>query len=562
MKNKILINGLFLCILLVSSYVSISQSNPPITPKWALGHVVWEDSINTRQAAVRLLKMYKNNNIPVSAIIIDSPWSLSYNDFNWDTDRYPEPEQMISTFNKEGIKVILWVTGCINISARDVPVQKSPDYDFVIENKFVVNDGKPSEWWKGEGVHLDFTNPKAVKWWNSKLDKVFIKGVYGWKVDQGEYYFGDSISMLSAKPGQDNTYFGDTLTSSIGRISIRDFKHYYYDNMYDYAQKKNPEAITLARPFSHQGDFAASINKLGLGWSGDFKGNYEGLKLQIANIYTSAAAGYGALACEVGGFYEDKSTKTQLIRYAQFGALTASMINGGQNGAFTNHLPWYHDEETSNIYKYYVNLHYQLIPYIFSTLVEANLQGGSLLKETSKENFSHKLGNDLFFKAIVSDENTVDITLPKGGNWVDFWSGKTFAGGTEIEQTYELKKAPLFVKSGAIIPLEISNNSTKLGDATFAGKITILIYPNGKSQYTFHKPLGEGKEYRDIKISYDNTIGLLSVKAIEADDFVFLVKRDGKPKKIKGSDKWSYDTQEGFLKIEKSGDNFEIEISN
>ncbi len=555
MKNKT-----FLFILLIVTYNAISQPNPPITPKWALGHVVWEDSLNTRQSAEMLLKLYKKNNIPVSGIIIDSPWSMSYNDFNWDTERYPEPEQMITTFNENGVKVILWVTGALNISARDVPVQKSPDYDFVIENKYVVNQGKPSEWWKGEGVHLDFTNPEAVKWWNSKLDKVFKKGVYGWKVDQAEYYFADSISMLDAKLGQDNMYFGDTLTTSIGRISIRDFKHYYYDNMYDYTQKKNPEAIILARPFSHQGEFAASINKLSLGWSGDFKGNYEGLKLQIANIYTSAAAGYGALACEVGGFYEEKSTKTQLIRYAQFGAMTTSMINGGQNGPFTNHLPWYHDEETNNIYRYYVNLHYQLVPYIFSTLVDAHLYGGSLLKETSIEKFSHKLGNDLFFKALISDDNTAEITLPKGDNWIDFWSGKTYSGGSVTTQTYELKKAPLFIRSGAIIPLEISNDTTQFGDAAYTGKNTILIYPNGKSQYTFHKPLGEGKDYRDIEINYDNTNGLLSVKGEKEDNFIFLIKKKRKPKKVKGSDAWSYDNQEDFLKIEKSGDNFKINI--
>ncbi len=560
MINKFLLNRILLFILLFSSYIAISQSNPPITPKWALGHVVWEDSLNTRQSAEMLLNLYKKNNIPVSGIIIDSPWSMSYNDFNWDTERYPEPEQMITNFNKNGVKVILWITGALNISARDVPIQKSPDYDFVIENKYVVNQGKPSEWWKGEGVHLDFTNPEAVKWWNSKLDKVFKKGVYGWKVDQAEYYFADSISMLDAKLGQDNMYFGDTLTTSIGRISIRDFKYYYYDNMYDYTQKKNPEAIILARPFSHQGEFAASINKLSLGWSGDFKGNYEGLKLQIANIYTSAAAGYGALACEVGGFYEEKSTKNQLIRYAQFGAMTTNMINGGQNGPFTNHLPWYHDEETNNIYRYYVNLHYQLVPYIFSTLVDAHLYGSTLLKETSIEKFSHKLGNDLFFKALISDDNTAEITLPKDDEWIDFWSGKTYSGGSAITQTYELKKAPLFIRSGAIIPLEISNDITQFGDSSFAGKNTILIYPNEKSQYTFHKPLGKGKDYRDIEINYDNANGLLSVKGEKEDNFIFLIKKKRKPKKVKGSDTWSYDNQEGFLKIEKSGDNFKINI--
>ena len=52
------------------SHAAISQPNPPITPKWALGHVIWENSLNTQQAAESLVRLYKENNIPVGAIVI------------------------------------------------------------------------------------------------------------------------------------------------------------------------------------------------------------------------------------------------------------------------------------------------------------------------------------------------------------------------------------------------------------------------------------------------------------------------------------------------------------
>jgi alpha-glucosidase (family GH31 glycosyl hydrolase) len=539
---KFLFYKIFLFFVLFGSYNGIAQSNPPITPKWALGHVVWEDSINRQESAELLVKLYKEYNIPVGGIIIDSPWSLSYNDFNWNTDRYPEPDKMLQGFSERGIRAILWMTGCINSNARDVPVGRHPDYEYAFDNKFVINNGVESEWWKGSGMHLDFTNPEAVKWWDSMLDKVYKGGVSGWKVDQGEHYFGDSV------------------LTSIGKIPIHEFKHYYYDHMYDYTQAKNNQGIILARPYSHQGEFAARPSKLSLGWSGDFEGNYEGLKLQIDNIYRSAEGGFGALACEICGFYEARSTKTQLIRYAQFGTFTACMINGGENGAFTNHLPWCHDEETTEIYRYYVNLHYQLVPYIFSTLVDVHLEGGALLKETSKERFSHKFGKELFFKAIVSDTNKTEITLPDGDDWIDFWSGKVIQGGTVLEQTYSLMQAPIFVRAGAIIPMDVTNNITGFGTAANEGKNTILIYPKGKSQYTFHKPLGDGTEYKDIKISYDDKNGLLTVNNQDTDEYIFNIKKDKKPEKVTGGDTWSYDKEKGFLQIEKSGDEFSITI--
>ena len=152
-----------------------------IVPKWAFGHIVWEDNINTQQAALDLVDQYRKHQIPVSGIVIDSPWSTGYNDFNWDRDRYPYPDKMLKSFEKLGVKVILWMTGCVNYESEDVPLKKSPDYDYVIRKKYVVNNGKPSTWWKGKGVHIDFTNPEAVKWWYEKLDKVFRKSVYGLK---------------------------------------------------------------------------------------------------------------------------------------------------------------------------------------------------------------------------------------------------------------------------------------------------------------------------------------------------------------------------------------------
>ena len=390
-------------LLFITGCFQVSNKNigknekPPITPKWALGHIVWEDSVNTQTAAVDLVSQYKTHNIPVSGIIIDSPWSMSYNDFNWDKSRYPDPQKMINGFMKENIKTILWLTGCVNSTARDVPLQLSPTYDYVKKYNYAINNGKESHWWKGNGLHLDFTNKEAVKWWNKQLDRVFVDGVYGWKVDQGE------------------AGFGDTVETSIGKMPLDEFKKYYYNSMFDYATShKKGEGMILARPFSHQAKesgFCATIPKMSVGWCGDFQGNWDGLKLQINNIYTSAKAGYGALACEIGGFQRARSNKSQLIRYVQFASMVATMVNGGANGAFTNHLPWYHDQETVDIYRFYTNLHYELSGYIFSELVNAHQNGGSLLKSVFLKNESHILGNDIFFKAITSDTNLISVCL-------------------------------------------------------------------------------------------------------------------------------------------------------
>ena len=483
-----------------------SGEKPPITPAWALGHIVWEDSMNTTTGAERLVDGYLQRGIPVDAIIIDSPWSMSYNDFEWDHQRYADPAKMINGFNSKGVRTILWVTGNVNEKCKDTPQQKSATYDEVVSKNYGVDNSKPYTWWKGYGQHIDFTNADAKQWWYGQLDKVFVDGVYGWKTDQGEQHLPASFD------------------TSKGRMTNEQFRHYYYDAMYDYTVSRKRDGIIIARPFSHQGGLEASIGKMSLGWCGDFTGNFEGLKHQIDNIYRSARYGYGAVACEVAGFWGERANATQLVRYAQFGCMTAAMINGGENGAFTNHLPWWHSPAVETAYRQCVVLMKELTPYKFSTLVEAHLHGGTLLNGTNLEEESHLLGNDIFTKGITSEDNRVSFHLPSDGEWIDYWTGERYPGGTLLTKDYSLSQFPLFVRAGAIIPIY---------DAAKPGKRVFKIYGGAtKSSRTFHLPKGDGVDYFDCTISYDEQRHRILINAKENADFEFTV--NGKTVTAKG----------------------------
>lgn len=535
---KKLLFTLSVCCLSIALFAQ-AKKLPPITPRWAFEHIVWEDSSNTQAASLQLVKGYLENQMPVGAIIIDSPWSTSYNDFNWDTKRYPKSAEMIAQLKKQQVKVILWLTGCINLNGKDIPVQKNPYFDEAVAKKYVVNNGQVSKWWKGEGLHLDYTNKEAVAWWNAKMDKVVVDGVYGFKVDQGEIYFGDKVQ------------------TSVGTLSNVAFRPYYYNSMFQYITSKKAEGAILGRPFSHQGGLEASVDQLSLGWCGDFQGDWAGLKLQINNIYKSAELGYGAPGCEVGGFWNARSSKNELIRYAQFGAMTASMINGGENGAFTNHLPWFHGEEAAKCYRQAVWLHTQLIPYLFSTTVQVHKTGGSLLRNMSYSDESHTVGDYIFTKAITSENNEVSFRLPEG-QWFDFWSKALCKGGMKIGGNYPLNEFPLFIKAGAIIPMNINNDFSGIGDAKLKGMQTMFIVPGmGKSDYQYYRPLGEGITYEQIHLAYD---GNILVEGKTSLPYAFLIQNVDKPAKVLNANKWKYDPTTRELRILKSGSSFTVKV--
>lgn len=533
----IVLLGIVLCGTLWAQY-------PPVTPAWALGHIVWEDSLNTDNGARRIVDEYLEHDIPVSAVIIDSPWSTAYNDFEWDSFRYPDADKMIDYFSKKNVKVILWLTGVVNNKSKDTRLQKSMNFDEAVSRKLGINHSVPTTWWKGEGVHIDFTNPDAVEWWSQQLDKVFKDGIYGWKVDQGEFWFGDMVE------------------TSIGKMSNELFRPYYYDAMYDYTVTRNPNAIIIARPYSHQGGFAASVEKMSLGWCGDFSGDWDGLKLQIENIYKSSQRGYGAVGCEVAGFFGAKASKASFVRYAQFGCMTACMINGGENGTFSNHLPWWHGKEVEEIYENCVKLHDSLIPYLFSTLIDAHLYGGSLIKNTSLNEESHQLGDYLFTKAITSEGGNVSFHLPSEGEWIDFFNGRRYKAGDVVRRTYPLTEFPLFVKAGAIIPVQTKKYGVDMTDKSDAeNMVTILLYPNGISCRNLHLPCGDGVEYEDYTVLYDDIKGRLNVHGKRNMLFTFVIKNvDGGIENVRNSLGWKLDEVNKELIIYAEANGTDIEI--
>ena len=72
---------------------------------------------------------------------------------------------------------------------------------------------------------------------------------------------------------------------------------------------------------------------------------------------------------------------------------------------------------------------------------------------TWSADLAYLLGPDLLVAPVV---NPVDATHPvylPGGDWIDFWTGETRAGGRYVQVGTPLARIPLFVRAGAVIPV-------------------------------------------------------------------------------------------------------------
>jgi alpha-D-xyloside xylohydrolase len=90
--------------------------------------------------------------------------------------------------------------------------------------------------------------------------------------------------------------------------------------------------------------------------------------------------------------------------------------------------------------------------------------------------------------------NKMEIYLPKGNIWYDFWTGKKYEGGKSIEREVPLDILPLYIKSGSIIPMgpQIQYSTEKPADPVElriyeGGNVAFDIYEDENDNYNYEK---------------------------------------------------------------------------
>jgi alpha-glucosidase (family GH31 glycosyl hydrolase) len=462
---------------------------PPIhTPRWAFAPWISKD-ISDGPDTYAFVDGFKSRDIPVGAVVLDSPWETNYNTFVPNPKRYPNFGKMISDLHAQNVKVVLWITQTVNAASFDLETGgdtydgPSPNYAEGQACGFYVNDGMKYTWWKGFGSGLDFFNPLARQWWHAQQDAVLALGVDGWKLDFGEEYIG----------------LKDVLTHQ-GKKPLQDYSEKYYEDFWAYGvHKRGKEFVTMVRGYdkSYQwpGRFFARPEHAPVIWAGDNRRDWIGLADALDHMFRSAAKGYVVVGSDIGGYLDlDDVDPTisvpfdqdNFVRWVAVGALSPFMQLHGRG----NLTPWTvtpKTQETIAIYRYWSWLHQQLVPFFYSLAESAYRdQAPPILRPIGAEaswpgDYRYTLGEAFLVAPLLDGTGKRDVVLPAGARYYDWWkpAADAIAGGQTLKayDATDQQRIPLFVREGAIIPMDVENELTGTGSKASKGALTVLVYP-------------------------------------------------------------------------------------
>jgi len=93
-------------------------------------------------------------------------------------------------------------------------------------------------------------------------------------------------------------------------------------------------------------------------------------------------------------------------------------------------------------------------------------------------------GHDTTRVEDFSQIKDTDVYLPKGTDWIDFWTGEKQSGGQTVTKAMPIDIMPLYVKAGSILPIGPNGQyaTEKKWDA-----LEIRVYPGADGEFVLYE---------------------------------------------------------------------------
>lgn len=485
----------------VSNYTDLTGKPHELPPLWALGYHQCKWSYYPEAKVKEVTNKFRELRIPCDAIYLDIDYMDGFRCFTWNKEYFPDPKRMVKELSDNGFKTVAIIDPGIKIDSEYSVFKEGLDKDYFCKRA----DGPymKGKVWPGECYFPDFTNPEVREWWSGLfkelIEDIGVKGVWN---DMNE----PAIMDVPGKTFPDDVrhdYDGNECSHrKAHNIYGMQMARATYQGLKKFSYPKRPFVITRAA-YSGTQRYTST-------WTGDNVASWEHLTIANMQAQRMCMSGFSFVGSDIGGFAEQPSGELY-ARWIQLG-IFHPFCRTHSSGEHGDQEPWAFGENITDIVRKFIEIRYQLLPYLYTAFWRYATEGIPILKSLvlydQADSHTHYRNDEFVFgekilACPITEPNAKGrrMYIPEG-NWYNFWDNTLVKGGNEVWVDADLDSMPIFVKEGAIIPKYPIQQY--VGEKEIVELHLDVFYKLGKEKALVYEDAQDGFDYKKGRFSLRN----------------------------------------------------------
>lgn len=410
----------------------------PLPPKYVFGSWWSRYWPYTDGELKALVGEFEKHDVPLDVLVIDMDWHLDgWTGYTWNSRYFPDPEAFLAWCREKGLRTTLNLHPADGVGKHEAAFR-------AMAAEMNVNTREVYR------VPFDCTDHKFVDAYFKVLHHPLERqGIDFWWMDwqQGKNTKIDGLDPL------------------------------FWLNYLHWSDFERPELQRVVpgrenvRPliFSRWGGLGN--HRYQIGFSGDTYNTWESLAFQSPFTATAANVGYTYWSHDIGGHQPGPVAPELYARWIQYAVFSPILRTHCGRRPDAERRIWAFPDDVFNVSRDAFHLRYALVPYIYTACRRTYDEAVALcrplyhdwpeLDQAYNHNGQYMFGDDLMIAPVsrpgvkTTGCAEMDVWLPPG-QWTDWFTGRTYdAGknGLDVRMLCPLDEYPLFVRSGAIIPM-------------------------------------------------------------------------------------------------------------
>lgn len=479
---------------------------------WSIGFQQCRYSYYPDKEVISLAKTFREKKIPADVIYFDIHYMDQYKIFTWDNKRFPEPKKMLTELDGMGFKNVVIVDPGIKVENGYKAYEEGKSQNLFL--KYPDGTNYTGQVWPGWCHFPDFTNPKTREWWGASFKGYVNDGIDGFWNDMNE-------------PATWGQRFPDLVEANFEgkNTSHREWHNVYGMQMARSTFEGTKKLMNGKRPFILTRAAYSGIQRYSAIWTGDNRPEDDHMMAGVRLVNSLGLSGVANAGYDVGGFAGEAS-KELFSRWMQIGAFCPFFRSHKMIDAKDSE-PWSYGEKVEEIVRNYISFRYKVMPYLYSTFYEATQNGMPVSRSLAiyytndpliydwKYQNQYLFGQSILVAPVVSYKEINKVYLPEG-EWYDLNTEKMYKGKQELYVETPMETLPVYIKGGAIIPMQSVVQSAK--EMPFDTMYLHVYNGTANNTFTYYEDAGDGYEYSSGKYYKRNIIFNASSREITLTD--------------------------------------------